>query len=439
MVYWCQSVVKFVRMAEAHSFSIDSSAVVITLPCMAAFVDLPDRFGAPLPLVVQGQNHPLDTGNRVLNLSQPVPSKSTAQKIKAAQLSAPSETPFAHRRHGTVRLRWFAVGSLAILVPASPSVAADDAPNWIRVAEHASWQSRDSQGEAVFKDRLWILGGWFNSFEAPPRDVWSSTDGRSWHLVQKVAPWKHSDLPMTVVHNDRLWIMGGWYNGRLPGHSATNEVWSSSDGEIWELVTPHAGWSPRLAAGAVVFKDQMWILGGTEDYYFGDAKSLRSDVWHSSDGKQWEQSTESAGWSPRAYHSAVVHDGKLWVIGGGNYVPDYEAHNDVWCSEDGVHWKEVTSHAPWHPRLWFSSVVYRDRMWVLGGWSNHPARNWGDVWYSSDGNNWRKLESKAAWKERHEHSAFVFQDKILVAGGHAMPLSNEVWSLDVPETWFQGR
>ena len=41
------------------------------------------------------------------------------------------------------------------------------------------------------------------------------------------------------------------------------------------------------------------------------------------------------------------------------------------------------------------------------------------------------------WKERHEHSAYVFQDKIWVAGGHAQPLSNEVWSLEIPKDWFE--
>ena len=129
----------------------------------------------------------------------------------------------------------------------------------------------------------------------------------------------------------------------------------------------------------------MWILGGTENYYFGDEKSLKNDVWSSADGKEWKQETAHAPWSPRAYHAAVVHDGKLWVIGGGNYVPEYHASNDVWCSSDGVNWEQVTEHAPWSPRLWFSAVVYRDRMWVLGGWSNKPSKNWGDVWYSRDG------------------------------------------------------
>jgi hypothetical protein len=48
-------------------------------------------------------------------------------------------------------------------------------------------------------------------------------------------------------------------------------------------------------------------------------------------------------------------------------------------------------------------------------------------------------KSRVVWKERHEHSAFVFQDKIWVAGGHAKPLSSEVWSLDIPDGWFQGK
>ena len=75
-------------------------------------------------------------------------------------------------------------------------------------------------------------------------------------------------------------------------------------------------------------------------------------------------------------------------LGGGNYTPEYHATNDVWSSEDGVHWKQETAHAPWHERLWFSTVVYRDRLWVIGGWSNNPAANKNDAWYSQSG--WRE-------------------------------------------------
>lgn len=310
--------------------------------------------------------------------------------------------------------------------------------NWIKLTDKAEWQARDSQGELVFRDQMWIFGGWFDSFEAPPRDVWNSSDGKSWKLVHQNAPWKHSDLGMAVTFKDKMWYMGGWYNGRLPGHEATNDVWSSTDGIKWNQAPRNDRWSPRIAAGVVEFKGKLWILGGTENYYFGDQKSLKNDVWSSADGETWNLVTADAGWSPRAYHTVVAHHGKLWVMGGGNYVPEYQAHNDVWSSEDGVHWTQVAEHAPWEERLWFSSVVYRDRMWVIGGWNKTPtSKNLGDVWYSKDGRTWKQLQSEVIWKARHEHSTYVFQDKIIVAGGHAMPLSAEVWSLDIPADWFK--
>ncbi len=325
-----------------------------------------------------------------------------------------------------------------VIVSMAVSVFAEEKKfNWVKVTEKAGWQARDSQGELVFKDQLWIFGGWFSSYAAPPRDVWSSTDGKVWKLISKEAPWIHSDLPMSVVFDDKMWMMGGWYNGRLKGHSAGNQVWSSVDGKQWKLETNKAEWTPRLASALVEFKGKMWLLGGSENYYFGDKTSLKNDVWYSADGKEWKQATADAGWSPRAYHQAAVLNGKMYVFGGGNYTPEYHATNDVWSSEDGIHWKQETAKAPWHERLWFSSVVYRDHMWVIGGWSNNPAKNKNDAWYSNDGKNWQRLPVGKVWKERHELSAFVFQDKIWIAGGHAQPLNSEVWSLDIPKDWFK--
>ena len=177
------------------------------------------------------------------------------------------------------------------------------------------------------------------------------------------------------------------------------------------------------------------MLGGTENYYFGDENSLKNDVWSSADGKDWKLEAANAAWSPRAYHQAVVLNEKIYVFGGGNYVPAYHATNDVWSSGDGVNWNRETAAAPWSARLWFSGAVYRDRMWVLGGWSNKPSKNHADVWHSKDGKNWEQLVTKTRWKERHEHSVFIFQDKLWIAGGMSPPLNSEVWSLHLPKDW----
>jgi hypothetical protein len=316
---------------------------------------------------------------------------------------------------------------------AAENAIADSAPDW-KFEGTAAWQPRDSQAEWVFRDRLWIGGGWFQSYEAPPRDVWVSDDGRNWRQASEAAPWIHSDLPMNLVFQDRLWIMGGWHNGRLPNHSASHQVWASADGVAWQQIEDAADWSPRLAAGLVEHRGRMWLLGGTENYYFGDARSLKNDVWSSADGKTWKQETAAAGWAPRAYHQAVTLNGKMYVLGGGSYVPVCESRNDVWSSADGAGWTCETEAAPWPSRLWFSAVVYRGRIWVLGGWSRETD-NHGDVWHSADGRTWQRLQTKTCWKARHEHSAFAFRDKLWVAGGHARPLSSEVWSLHLPPDW----
>ena len=319
---------------------------------------------------------------------------------------------------------------------ASSASAQEKSINWVKVADSTEWKARDSQGEVVFKNKLWILGGWYNSYGDPPRDVWNSSGGKNWTLVNESAPWIHSDLPMSIAFKGKIWMIGGWYKGRLEGHSASNQVWSSSDGSEWKQITENAAWSPRIASAIVVFKGKMWLLGGTENYYFGDSESLKNDVWYSSDGKTWNLATANAGWSPRAYHQAAVLNGKIYVFGGGNYVPEYFAFNDVWSSEDGINWTQVSSGTPWHPRIWFSTAVYRNRIWIMGGWSNNPYINWPDVWYTEDGKNWEQLISQVSWKGRHEHSAFVFRDKIWVTGGMVPPLVNDVWYLDIPKNWF---
>ncbi len=344
-----------------------------------------------------------------------------------------------------------------VLLSACSAMAQADPPNWVLVSDKNAFTPRDSCGELVYKDRLWLMGGWMDSFKDPPRDVWSSPDGKEWTLVTKEAAWRHSDFPMTVVFKDRMWSMGGWHGGRLPHASASDSVWSSTDGADWKLEAEHAGWSPRMAGGLLVFNDRIWLFGGVQKYYFGNDDDLKNDVWSSADGIKWEQATAKAPWSPRAYLQVAALNGRMYVFGGGNYLPNYQAKNDVWSSDDGANWTLETESAPWPPRIWFSTAVYRDRIWVLGGSSSSlvktPApnadggepklverrvwKNSNDVWTTKDGKTWTPFKTETIWKERHEHSCYVFRDKLWVVTGHAAPLQNDVWTLDVPADHFK--
>jgi hypothetical protein len=331
----------------------------------------------------------------------------------------------------------YAVSSAAQTLPGtSVSHGAKTGPNWVCVNEKAAWQPRDSQGEFVHNGQMWILGGWDTPKTPNFLDVWKSSDGRQWTRALETGPWGQTDLPVSLTFGGKMWIMGG---RKVPGTECSNKVWSSSDGTNWTLVTPNAGWSPRLSPSFVVFKGRMWVLGGTTDFYQNNDQTLFNDVWSSSDGREWKLEQANAGWSKRAHAQAVVFNNKIWIMGGGSRAPKPIPTNDVWSSDDGVNWKQVTDGAPWVPRLWFSAVVYRDRMWVLGGWAE--SGNFGDVWYSKDGRSWTELKSDVIWTKRHEHSAFVFKDRIWVAGGAAEPryaLNSEVWSLEIPRAWFNG-
>jgi hypothetical protein len=81
---------------------------------------------------------------------------------------------------------------------------------------------------------------------------------------------------------------------------------------------------------AVVCGGRIWAMGGYYPHW-----GSYSDVWSSSDGSYWTRVTSNAGWRPRTGHSVVVHDGKIWVLGGEyvdskNYIHD--PMNDVWYS-----------------------------------------------------------------------------------------------------------
>ncbi len=308
---------------------------------------------------------------------------------------------------------------------------AEQGPNWVLENEKADWQARDSQGEFIYDDHMWILGGWFTPKIPNPRDVWKSPDGKQWTCTVEVAPWEHSDLSVSLVFDGKMWFMGG---RKLPGAENSNKVWSSTDGAEWTLETDAAGWCPRVSPAFVVFKDRMWVMGGTENFYEDTDENLKNDVWSSADGKEWKLEVEHAEWPRRTNPQAIVFDNKMWIMGGGRWTPETVPMNDVWCSEDGVEWTQVLDAAPWKPRMWFETVVYRDRMWVLGGWNRFNG-NFGDVWYSKDGKDWTELKSDVIWQNRHELSAVVFKDKIWVYGGYADVLNSEVWSLQLPEDW----
>jgi len=232
-------------------------------------------------------------------------------------------------------------------------------------------------------------------------------------------------------------------NARIPTEEELVGDGRSGFSSEWVILTDGAGGVVDLkpepgtvqhAANQALPDDTVLIAGGTYDTPNHPTRLYYNDVWSTDDGKNWKLETEHADWPRRTHAQGIVFNNKIWILGGGRWLPEMIPHNDVWCSDDGANWQLVTDNAGWDPRIWFDAAVYRDRLWVMGGWSKEHG-NFGDVWVSKNGADWPERKSDTIWSPPHEPFGVVFNDSLMMIGGHANPLTSEVWQLKLPAGW----
>ena len=320
-------------------------------------------------------------------------------------------------------------GILAIL---SVGLASAADYRWTQVTLKAPFAGRDGAGALTFKGRMWLLGGWNPGDKVHfPKicnsEVWSSADGLDWRLDNTKAPWEGRHTAGYVVHNGKMWIVGG---DPIQRHYQ-NDVWNSADGVHWTRVCERVPWAPRVLHHTVAFDGKIWVMGGQTVPQFAPApEAFHNDVWNTEDGVHWTRVAEHAPWAPRGMiGGSVVLKNRIWMLGGGTYdtptTPNRLFYNDVWSTADGVAWTCHTKAAPWHPRQYHDVAVFDGKMWVLEGWNR---RNRNDVHYSSDGVTWHELPA-TPWKPRHAASVFVHAGALwMVAGNNMFP---DVWKLTV--------
>ena len=229
-----------------------------------------------------------------------------------------------------------------------------------------------------------------------------------WHMVTQNANFKARSGHTCVNYNGRLWIIGGW-----DGKNAHNDVWSSRDGIHWERAIHHAPFKPRAGHSTVVYNDRLWVIGGL---CFDQNRNIDdlNDVWVTSDGKNWTRVTGNAPFSSRGGHSSIVFKNRLWVIGG------IATSADIWTTRNGKEWNRVTNDAAFGSRGGHATVVFNKRIWVIGGIYVDDENNFhslSDVWSSADGKKWEMAVDETSFFAGGGHSCVSFGDEIWVIGG----------------------
>jgi len=315
---------------------------------------------------------------------------------------------------------------------------------WVEVARRAPFAPRDGAGALRFQGRIWLLGGWNpkDKVHFPlicSNDVWSSANGADWRLEKEntfsgpafdpARDWEGRHTAGYAVFKGKMWIVGGDANQK----HYQNDVWNSADGRRWRRVADKVPWAPRALHYTVVHAGRIWVMGGqTMPGFAGGEEKFYRDVWSTADGVTWRQLRPvEPYWSARGMiGGSAVHRGRIWILGGGTYdtprTPARNFYNDVWSSADGIHWKQETAAAPWHPRQYHDVAVWDGKLWVMEGY-HKDGGNRNDVWYSEDGVRWRELPG-TPWKPRHAASLFVHDDALWMVAGNNM--ESDVWRLE---------
>ena len=153
-----------------------------------------------------------------------------------------------------------------------------------------------------------------------------------------------------------------------------------------------------------------------------DSSGTLSGTYTVEDGATWTQESNSASWSGRYGHAAVVYDNKIWVMGGN----DNESgdSNEVWYSSNGKTWDNSTISVTWDGMKDFGAQVFDGKIWILGG---NPRTN---KFYTFDGTTWSG-EQDASWSVRSSLVSFRFDNYLWVVGGDngtgGSSHMNDVW------------
>jgi hypothetical protein len=161
---------------------------------------------------------------------------------------------------------------------------------------------------------------------------------------------------------------------------------------------------------------------------------------------RWTQVTARAPFAPRDGAGALVFRGRMWLLGGWNPGDPVRfprvCNSEVWSSADGATWRLETPAAPWEGRHTAGYVVHRDRLWIVGGDANQGHYQ-NDVWNSEDGVTWHLVTADVPWRDRVLQYVLAHDGKIWVMGGQSAPafapaaeaFYNDVWQSEDGRRW----
>jgi N-acetylneuraminic acid mutarotase len=248
-----------------------------------------------------------------------------------------------------------------------------------------------------------------------PKHPSASTPIETWHDVSSM---RHARSAHAVASTGAaIYAIGGTGESGAPVLAVER-----FDGSGWSDITTLPG-DGLNAPAAVAIGPRIYVIGG----FRGVTNVPTADVLvYDTATRAWSNAAPLP--APRGGHAAVVMDGRIHVIGGGNSQStladhyEYDPATNTWAT------RAPLSRAKGSP----AAVVYRGKLYSIGGRSG--AKDFGDVEiYDASTDQWSKGADIPA---RGTAGAAAYCGTIYVFGGESQAQSStlsEVLKLDTTE------
>lgn len=279
----------------------------------------------------------------------------------------------------------------------------------------------------IFKDNIFVHCGYHTEYGGVVDygGIYSSKNGKDWTLIKDKPEFPPRVMDGIVEYNGKLWITGGELSDDpTPAYEYEDDVWSSSNGKDWTCVTEHAPFGKRAYHSLIVFNGAMWVIGGMVNKI-----AAATTACSSTDGETWQcyNSNLESG-HPRC----VVYDGRIYISSGSG----------LFVSDNAVTWETITLDTLVPHRTGHAFLVYNSKFWVMGGreaYGSVPQRLY-DVWNTTMDvlENWSRVSMDSLYgmgcpynSSFPAYNAIVYKDKIWnIVGGYYE------WSVDDQEHYY---
>jgi hypothetical protein len=252
----------------------------------------------------------------------------------------------------------------------------------------------------------------------------------TWRQFPNGDSWDWRDGAGLLAKDGGLYLLGGWNSDT----GAKNDVWFTRDLSNWTRLTAAAPWPARHGSAWLVHQDRLYVIGG----------DLIDDVWSSADGVNWRAEASRASFGKR-YTPNAVSDGERIILYAGQYWEPYDwcafdvvcvavGLADVWSSGDGASWTRRVETAPWTGRgLIHGGARFKGRIYLIGGGLKmglpgdsipETIAEDSDIWSSADSITWTREATELGFPPRTHFAVLATESGCWIANGSVGTQSN---------------